>query len=130
MFQALGDTDQIGLANLYMKAFKELHTVVESCFGQTLDPAYSQHISAFMQTYRSLGISVTLKAHVLERHVVEFITEYGEGKYGLGKFSEQAFESNHHETAQEEGRLVSLESHPNFPAQLKAMLVRMNGKRL
>ena len=129
LYQALTGTDMLPLAQLYMKAFKEFDLV---CFGQKLDPSYQTHIEEFMATYRSLGISVTLKLHVLERHTKEFLVEVGgeESGLGLGYFSEQSFESMHHETEEEEGRMPLLETHPQFGPDLEDLVVRMNGKRM
>ena len=35
--------------------------VVESCFGQNLDPKYKEFIKTFSQQYRTLNISITPK---------------------------------------------------------------------
>ena len=45
----------------FVDCLRKLDKVVTSCFGQTLDPAYEDHITAFSQQYRSLDISVTPK---------------------------------------------------------------------
>ena len=52
---------RLELAEVYVKAFKQFHDVVESCFGQTLTVGYSTLIKNFMLTYRSLNISIPLK---------------------------------------------------------------------
>ena len=91
LYQALAGTDKIPLAQLYMKALKEFDRVTHSCFGQKLDLNYATYIQEFMSTYRSLGISVTLKVHILESHTREFLMDVGaeETGLGLGYFSEQ-----------------------------------------
>ena len=132
LYQALEGTDKIPLAQLYIKALKEFDRVVHSCFAQNLDLNYDTYIQQFMSTYRSLGISVTLKLHILERHTREFLIEFGgeESGLGLGYYSEQAFESMHHDTEEEEGRMPLLETHPQFGPSLASLICRMNGKRL
>ena len=57
--------DRFVLAKVYVKAFKQFDLVVESCFGQTLTPRYSDLIKSFMTTYRSLNISIPLKVNYL-----------------------------------------------------------------
>ena len=50
----------------------------------------------FSNLYRQLDISVTPKVHILESHITDFY-EISEEKVGLGFFSEQGFESMHHD---------------------------------
>ena len=129
LLQKLGDTDKGDLARLYIKALEQFDHVVHSCFGQTLKPRYQDHINDFMLTYRSLGISIPLKVHLLESHAVEFIQMMG-GEHGLGYFSEQAMESMHRELLQEWGGEKVDINHSSYGENLKRTMVRVNGKHL
>ena len=80
----------------FVETLRHLDRVVTACFGQTLDPAYEDYIDAFSYQYRSLGISITPKVHIIEQHVVEFLKIKGE-EAGLGFWSEQPMESGHHD---------------------------------
>lgn len=55
---------KLELAEVYIKAFKQFKSVVDSCFGQTLTADYATQIKDFMVTYRSLQISVPLKVRL------------------------------------------------------------------
>ena len=55
--------EKLPLADLYVKAFQQFRAVVDSCFGQSLTPGYQVLIKTFMDTYRSLNISIPLKVH-------------------------------------------------------------------
>ena len=41
----------------FVETLRQLNKVVTSCFGQTLDCEYENHINAFSKKYRSLGIT-------------------------------------------------------------------------
>ena len=86
---ALAGTDKAELGQLFMKALRQFGIVVNNCFGQSLDPLFEDSIKEFMTTYRSLGVSLPLKIHILERHCAEFLYQFGNGQQGLGYFSEQ-----------------------------------------
>ena len=45
---------------------------------------YVTYIKEFISTYRSLGVSVTLKVHILERYTREFLLAFGGEESGLG----------------------------------------------
>lgn len=62
----------------YVKVFRSFYAVIESCFGKTLDLDYRLKIEAFCKDYEDIGASVTLKVHILEIHVPEFIQMKGE----------------------------------------------------
>ena len=87
--EALSGSVKEELGKQYVQAFRQFGVVVDSCFGQSVHPLFEDHIKTFVTTYRALGISVTLKLHILERHTAEFIHGFGNGQQGLGFFSEQ-----------------------------------------
>ena len=45
----------------YLAALSQFDLVVEACFGQDLDPNYTNLITEFMLTYRSLNITIPLQ---------------------------------------------------------------------
>ena len=57
--------EHLAQAEIYVRALKQLNSVVHSCFGQDLQPDYTTLIADFMVTYRSLEISIPLKVHHL-----------------------------------------------------------------
>ena len=54
-----------------------------------LSPTYKEDIAAFKDAYMALGISVTVKAHIIFDHL-EYVLDREEEGYGLGFYSEQA----------------------------------------
>ena len=109
-----------------LRRFKE---VVTSCFGQTLDLNYKKIIQEFSDTYRSLGISVTPKVHIVETHVAEYL-QLKEEKCGLGHWSEQAMESTHHDFKVEWSKVKVSVDHAKFYETLLKTVIRYNGKHV
>ena len=76
-------------------ALKNFKVVVHKCFGQEVVDGYENAISKFSKDLRKIGRDPTLKVHILEVHIVQFLKR----KYiaypgkGLGFFAEQASES-------------------------------------
>ena len=106
----------------YLTTFRTLDKVVASCFGVDLDPEYSENIKNFKDAYEKLGISITPKVHIIFQHVVEFLTRENSNrdqKVGLGHFSEQSFESSHHDIKVLWDMVKVAEDHPEFPKRLR-----------
>ena len=83
----------------------------------------------FSNKYTGLNSSVSLKVHLVESHLQEFLGEKG-GNFGAGYFSEQAMESCHYDFGFEwEGNKVP-ESHPECGTRLLKTVVIYNGKHL
>ena len=57
----------------YIKALISFKKVIEGCFGKKLCKTYKNDIKKFSDDYRNLGASVTVKVHIVEQHIVEFI---------------------------------------------------------
>ena len=72
-----------------VRTLENFNNVVVACFGQELDPNFKTTIADSEQSYRSLGITVTPKVHVVFEHVAQFLEMKGL-KTGLGAWSEQA----------------------------------------
>ena len=53
----------------FVETLRQLNKVVTSCFGQTLDHEYENHINAFSKQYRSLGISITPKVSNFHKYL-------------------------------------------------------------
>ena len=103
--------------------------VVVSCFGQELHSDYRTAIQSFSDNYRVLDISITPKVHLVERHAVEFIELMG-GEAGLGKWSEQPFESVHADFKKEWARTLVSANHVNYAENLFAAVLRYNAKHV
>ena len=61
----------------------------KSCFGIKLLPTYNEDILAFKDAYLALGISITVKAHIIFDHLA-YVLDGEENGHGLGFYSEQA----------------------------------------
>ena len=107
-----------------------------ACFGQKLQYGYKELISNFSKSYRNIGIkcmTITPKVHIVivEHHVVEFFNEMGDNDNGLGWYSEQAFESMHHDMKIEWNRVkISDISHPDFGRKLLSFVTSYNAKHI
>ena len=123
------DPDRMEVAAKYVKAFRQFELVRTACFGQDLDPNYPQLIAEFMETYRSLGVSIPLKFHVLERHCQEFLEDMG-GHHGLGYYSEHPFESTHNKVNVDWGVNPLNENHQDYDEKMTDFVVGFNGKQL
>ena len=57
----------------YIQAFRCFDSLVNSCFGKTLSADYKDRIGQFSKDYRDLNIGISVKFHILEAHVEDFI---------------------------------------------------------
>ena len=82
----------------------------------------------------SLGISVTPKVHIVFQHVSEFLNIVNSGgeksSFGLGYFSEQAFEAMHYDIKGLWERVKVSSGHPEFGERLKAAVTAYNSKHI
>ena len=76
-----------------VKTLDAFNEVRKSCFGQTCDPNYKEHIKKFAHAYLELKINITPKVHCVIVHIPQFLDKHP--GQGLGKFSEQATEHLH-----------------------------------
>ena len=109
----------------FVKAFKAFGKVVEACFSFRLDKNYKEVIRSFRTAYLELGINVTPKVHIIFRHLEEFF-EVSKGRSGLGLFSEQHFESVHHDYARIWARFKVPRGHPKYAERLQKALITYN----
>ena len=65
----------------YIQAFRSFKVCIDSCFGKELKPDYKEAIQTFCKDYKDLGLSVTVKVHILQCHVADF-SEFKGGEYG------------------------------------------------
>ena len=92
-----------GLSNPFLvtpvaQTFQAFNKLVESCFGSgKLVGNVSTNLEKFVDSYRSIELSVTLKAQVIFEHLLSNLANLG-GK-GMGLTSEQSGKSVHHEFA-------------------------------
>jgi hypothetical protein len=71
-------------------------------------------VEALSKQWRDIGLSVTLKAHVMEQHIVPF-----NNKYGLGDKEESFIESGHQIGIKENCRYQGI---TNFEKKMEASL--------
>ena len=100
-------------AKPFIKALTLFNEVKKACFSQELQDDYESVIMEFCLFYRSLQISIPLKVHILESHIVPFLKMKDE-KAGLGFYSEQAMEACHHDFKYEWEREKVIESQPEY----------------
>ena len=97
--------------------------VVERCFGIHLNGDYEEAIRDFSVKYRALNISVIPKVHLVEDHVVQSI-QMKHPDLGLGAYTEQSFESCHHDFKLEWERSKVDIDHPDVGPVLLDTVVR------
>ena len=92
---------------------------------------YEERIKKFSQTYQKLeNRSITPKIHIVQHHVIDFLKRKGE-EYGLGQWSEQAFEAVHSDMKKEWDKVKICDKNQlNFPQRLLDFVVRYNSKNL
>ena len=125
------DEDRLQMARSFILCFKMFRTVVKGCFGvRPLKPDYEDDIRIFIETFRGLGLKLSLKMHILDRHTSEFLKMFNE-KHSLGHFSEQAMESCHQELKKElrAEAIVSVD-HANYGAKLERVMIRVTRKHM
>ena len=65
----------------YVQLVQTFREVIDSCFGLELHPGYQSCIDNFCTLYREIGGNFSVKVHILEEHVTEFLLYKG-AKYG------------------------------------------------
>ena len=70
--------------------------------------------------------SLPPKFHCTESHIVDFLERHGDGKTGLGAWSEQAMESCHHLFDVEWEKVKVAPDHPKYGDTLLALVCRVN----
>ena len=125
------DDIKLNVAMKYMTTLKDFRSVVHSCFGmRDLDPRYEDNIQKFSSSYRALNISVTVKVHLVERHLADFLKYFGE-EHSLGFYSEQAMESLHDELRSDlRDEQMVVKDHPRCGEKLVNLACRVNGKHM
>ena len=111
----------------FVRAFRDFHRVVKSCFGMELKDNYDNDILAFKTSFLDLNIAVTPKVHAVLFHVPEFCHRRGTG---LGIFSEQASESVHHQFKKTWGKYKVSTEHENHASHLFKAVTDFNSSRI
>ena len=70
-------------------ALRAFDAIRKSCLSKKLLPSYNEDIEAFKAAYMALGISITVKAHIIFDHL-GYVLDREENGHGLGYYSEQA----------------------------------------
>jgi len=111
-----------------VEAFRTLNHVVHSCFGNDLNPNYKLCIKKFFDSCLSLDINITPKLHSIFHHVPEFCDKFDKG---LGLFSEQSFESLHHNFQQTWNNYkVNNLRHPSYGERLLRAVSTFNSRHI
>ena len=66
----------------YIKVIRDFEKIVYGCFGKTLSPTYVKDLEEFSTSYRNLRVTISLKVHIVEQHIIEFIDMKG-GVFGM-----------------------------------------------
>ena len=111
----------------FVEAFQKFNEVVHACFSYNLDPNYEIKIKQFEKVYRTLGISETLKAHILFHDIPRFLASRD---HGLGRYSEQAIEAIHSiENDKWQSYKVDLANN-NYDNQMLKCTLDLNGMNI
>ena len=113
------------LLDMFMNTLNSFNQVVKACFGKDLEVDYVSKISDFSSQYRSLGISTTVKVHILEAHVETFLRSKG-NIHGLGHWTEQALEAVHADFKKTWAIRKVPAKHPDFAKFLKNVVCAYN----
>lgn len=111
----------------FVDTFEKFNKVVASCFSKDLKPNYDIFIDNFRDSFLKLNISVTSKIHAIFFHIKHFCEYYG---IGLGFFSEQAFESVHHDFKQTWANFKVNSENDNYGSKLLRCVCVYNSKHL
>ena len=65
----------------YVELVSKFRDVIDSCFGLELLPGFQSSIDNFCSLYREIGGTFSVKLHILEELVAEFLFSKG-AKYG------------------------------------------------
>ena len=113
----------------YVLAFEAFSKLVHACFGLELRDNYEELIKIFTTAFMELGISVTLKVHVVMAHIGKFCDKFG----ALGWFSEQATESSHSDfkhNTWEKHKLQRQIGHHDYSENLLRAMIMHNSTRV
>lgn len=112
-------------SNEYVLLFKAFDRVVNSCFGNSLDPNYVEHIRNFEKIFHDANLRETPKLHAIFTHIEHFLV----GKpHGLGVYSEHAFESVHFDFGEHYKNFKRSPSHPEFRDKLTRAVITYNAR--
>lgn len=108
-----------------VNAFRDFNEVRRTCFGRTQQSNFKDAINSFEHSYKELNIPMTSKVHAVTDHIVQFLDAHGEGKYGLGLWSEQASETVHSDFQKlwQGGGYKRDLKHPEYATKLLAYTV-------
>ncbi|XP_065668590.1 uncharacterized protein LOC136088569 [Hydra vulgaris] len=109
----------------FIETFCNFRDVVSSCFGKSLEGDLKEKIEKFKDSFLSLPVTVTPKAHAVFYHISEFIDRHGSA---LGLFSEQATKAKHSKFKTHWQRFKQSPSHPEYGTQLLHRVVEFNSK--
>ena len=130
----LGDDISPLKVSKYIRAFKAMNKIVETCFGTKVIGENSnvvKMLDELVSSYMDLDISVTLKLHVIFFHLLPALQNPVLKGRGLGIVSGQAGESIHAEFKifWEKYKIKSLDN-PNYAENFKRAVVEFSSKHI
>ena len=111
----------------FISTLQAFNKVVVACFGKTIEGDHEEAIREYSRLYRALGISIPPKVHTVEAHVVTYLARRnaaGGTSLGLGAWTEQAFESCHHDFRVEWEKVSVSPDHPEYEMRLLEAVIR------
>ena len=88
-------------------------------FGMFIEGDHVKAIKHYSKLYRSLGITIPPKVHVVEAHLATFLARKNTPGFGLAAWTEQAFESCHHDFKVEWEKFSVSPDHPEYEQRLQ-----------
>jgi hypothetical protein len=111
----------------FIEAFEKFGEVVHACFSHSLDRDFKIKIRQFENAYRKLGISETVKCHIVFTHLSQFLDPKD---HGLALYSEQAAESIHRIFAKVWEKYCVNPRNSKYGEKLLAAVLDLNGMNL
>ena len=112
-----------------LEAAKSFNKVVEGCMGVELQPDWVVFIESFKEKYLATNMSVTPKVHMVFDHIKDFIKLKGDA-HGLGYYSKQAMEAQHHDFKTHWEKRKVHPDHPEFGERLKKAVSRYSAMHI
>lgn len=125
---------EVGILALvpFVSVFKSMNNLVQCCFSGKLSVKHDidRCLKELQKALLGIPTSITLKLHVLLRHIKQGLEYLGDGN-GLGLWSEQAGESVHREFKKywEKYKVKALD-HPNFAERLKKAVIEFSSDHI
>ena len=114
----------------YANCLKKLREVQDACLGLMLMANWREKIAEFEESYRRLGINMTIKCHILCHDIPRYLEM--PNKKPLGYVTEQQFESVHADfaTTFRNHKIPRDEDHENFGPKFLSSVIHYNSNHM